>query len=154
MRTLHHRTCDDLQVSFETRQEINELLGGLEKLLSGVSFLGELSLRSKDLLVSYGERMSVRLVAAQLNLQGVPAKAFDAWDLGLKTTSEFGNAEVMGACYGAIAGRVEDVLAQGLCAPGYGMSRWLGQRRRSVCSSVVARQRPSRARALLPPWRR
>ena len=47
------------KVSFETRSEINELLGGLEKLLSGIMFLGEMSPRSKDLLVSYGERMCV-----------------------------------------------------------------------------------------------
>jgi aspartate kinase len=75
------------------------LLSELEKLLNGILYLGELSPRSRDLLVSYGERMSVRLVAAQLNNLGVPSKAFDSWELGLRTTSNFGGAEVLPSSY-------------------------------------------------------
>lgn len=56
-------------------------------------------LRSKDRLVSYGERMSVRLVAAVLNKLGVPAQHFDAWTLGMRTTGVFGNAEVLPESY-------------------------------------------------------
>ena len=78
---------------------LQALLSELEKLLNGILYLGELSPRSRDLLVSYGERMSVRLVAAQLNNLGVPSKAFDSWELGLRTTSNFGGAEVLPSSY-------------------------------------------------------
>jgi aspartate kinase len=86
VKALHLATCDELQVSAATRAEVEALLGSLEKLLAGISYLGELSPRSKDALVSFGERLAVRLVAAQLNAIGIPAKAFDAWDVGVETS--------------------------------------------------------------------
>lgn len=51
--------------------------------------------RSKDRLVSYGERLSVRMMAATLNKAGVPAQHFDSWTIGMRTSGEFGNAEVL-----------------------------------------------------------
>eukprot|EP00968_Pinguiococcus_pyrenoidosus_P001200 scaffold53_cov193-Pinguiococcus_pyrenoidosus.AAC.37 len=71
----------------------------LEKFLTGVSLLQEMTPRSLDHLVSFGERSSVRLVAAQLNRIGVPAQAFDSWDLGMLTTSDFGSAEILPEAY-------------------------------------------------------
>jgi aspartate kinase len=37
----------------------------------------------------------IRIVAARLNQIGVPAQAFDAWDLGMLTDSKFGDAHVL-----------------------------------------------------------
>ena len=42
--------------------------------ITGIKYIGELTPRTKDALVSYGERMSVRIVAATLNKIGVPAQ--------------------------------------------------------------------------------
>mmetsp|Transcript_43342 Transcript_43342/g.85509 ORF Transcript_43342/g.85509 Transcript_43342/m.85509 type:complete len:555 (+) Transcript_43342:78-1742(+) len=116
---LHLDTCDALGVSDQTRSEVVALLGGLEKVLSGVMCLGELSPRSKDLVVSFGERMSVRLVAAQLNLCGVRAQAFDVWELGLTTNSEFGDAEILSSSYDAIRRKMAKVFETNACSPGY-----------------------------------
>ena len=44
-------------------EEMQELLHELESLLTGVTMLKELSPRSKDYLVSFGERISTRLFA-------------------------------------------------------------------------------------------
>ena len=52
--------------------------------------------------VSFGERMSVRIVAARLNQIGVPAMSFESWQLGLRTTSQFGGADVITDCYADI----------------------------------------------------
>ena len=46
-----------------------------------------------DQFQTFGERMSSKIVAMQLNKMGVTAQAFNAWDLGFATTDEFGNAE-------------------------------------------------------------
>lgn len=43
--------------------------------------------------------MSVRMMAATLNKIGVPAQHFDAWTLGIRTTGEFGNADVLEESY-------------------------------------------------------
>ncbi|MDA8425868.1 MAG: aspartate kinase, partial [Treponema sp.] len=53
------------------RRELRELLGGL-------AFVGELSPRSLDLVMSFGERMSSVIVAAALADRGIPARAVDA----------------------------------------------------------------------------
>ncbi|MCA9658199.1 MAG: aspartate kinase, partial [Myxococcales bacterium] len=41
---------------------------------------------------SFGERMSVRCIADFFTRAGVPARAFDVWDLGFITDERFGNA--------------------------------------------------------------
>ena len=37
-----------------------------------------------------------------LNKMGIPAQAFDSWALGLRTTSDFGNAEIKEESYANI----------------------------------------------------
>lgn len=64
-------------------------------MLNGVRLIQELSPKSLDQLVSYGERCSVRIVAARLNQIGVPAQAFDSWDVGMLTDSNFGDAHLL-----------------------------------------------------------
>ena len=89
---LHEETAAILGVEIET---INDLLDELKQLLTGISMLKELSKRTRDYLVSFGERMSVRMMAAYLNKEGIPAKAYDAWDIGFISDSNFMAAELL-----------------------------------------------------------
>ncbi len=57
---------------------IAENFDGLDELLSGISALGELTLRTSDLVVSFGERMSSVMVAAAFAELGLDAVQFDA----------------------------------------------------------------------------
>lgn len=95
LRTLHTAAINEFNLSNNTRDEIMTLLDECEDMLNGVRLLQELSAKSLDQLVSYGERCSVRIVAARLNQLGVPAQAFDAWEVGIKTTDEFGDATLL-----------------------------------------------------------
>jgi len=95
IRTLHSATLDHFNLPQNTANEVTALLDECEDMLSGVRLLQELSQKSLDRLVSYGERCSVRIVAARLNQIGVPAQAFDAWDVGVLTDSEFGDASLL-----------------------------------------------------------
>lgn len=52
-----------------------------------------ISAKTLDEFQSFGEQMSSKIVAAQLNKIGVKADAFNAWDFGFFTNDEFGNAE-------------------------------------------------------------
>ena len=84
--------------------QVEDLLVELRTLVTGIGMVGELSAGLRDRIVSFGERLSVRLLAAHLahNL-GVPAAARDAWAVGLATDDNFGNAEVdTAASYKAI----------------------------------------------------
>src|SRR6478609_93458 len=61
-------------------------------LLRGISLVRELSPRSLDYIASFGERMSVRVLADFFTRSGLPAQAFDVWDLGFVTDAAFGAA--------------------------------------------------------------
>ena len=89
---LHEETAGELGIKIDT---IQALLVELKQLLTGISMLKEVSKRSRDYLVSFGERMSVRMMAAYLESQGIPAKFYDAWDIGIKSDSNFMAAELL-----------------------------------------------------------
>ena len=89
---LHKETAELLNVNIET---IQDLLKELNQLLTGISMLKEISKRSRDYLVSFGERMSVRMMAAYLTKEGIPAKFYDAWDIGILSDSNYMAAELL-----------------------------------------------------------
>lgn len=57
--------------------------------------LQELTPRAQDSLVSFGERLSTRVFAAFLRSQGIAANQHDAFSIGMTTTDDFQNAEVI-----------------------------------------------------------
>ena len=95
IRTLHTATMDHFNMPNNTIKEVTALIDECEDMLNGVRLIQELSPKSLDQLVSYGERCSVRIVAARLNQIGVPAQAFDSWDVGILTNSNFGDAKLL-----------------------------------------------------------
>lgn len=58
--------------------------------------------KTLDHFQSFGELMSSKLVAAQLNKIGLDAQAFNSWELGFLTDSEFGEAEPLDISYSAL----------------------------------------------------
>ena len=114
--TQMHTHSPPCLLSARAGAQIESLLNELENMLSGVKLLQELSPRSLDMLVSFGERMSSRIVAARLNQLGVPANAFDSWSVGLITTSEFGDATVLPSSEGKIRATFKDKIDPGTVA--------------------------------------
>ena len=89
---LHFKTAKELDIQVPA---IAELLDELKTLLTGISMLRELTKRTRDYLVSFGERMSVRMMAAYLNQQGTESKFFDARDIGMVSDSNYMSAELL-----------------------------------------------------------
>jgi aspartate kinase len=89
---LHEETAAELGVNIDT---IKSLLVELKQLLTGISMIKEVSKRSRDYLVSFGERMSVRMMSAYLQKEGIPAQFYDAWDIGFISDSNFMSAELL-----------------------------------------------------------
>ncbi|HEB54317.1 MAG TPA: aspartate kinase [bacterium] len=71
---------------------LDPLLAELRDLARGVRLVGVASPKVVDAMLSYGERLSARVVAAALSSSGVPAAAVDAFTAGLRTDSSFGRA--------------------------------------------------------------
>jgi aspartate kinase len=90
---LHIKTMNELELKVSVQSEINPLLNELRSLLTGISLIRELTGRTKDYLVSFGERLSVRIVAAYLKSLHIEGRAIDAWDAGFLSDSNFTAAE-------------------------------------------------------------
>ena len=79
--------CQETSLRFEAERV------KLERLLSGISLLGECSLRTTDELVSYGEVLSAHYVAHALQERGYLAVPVDSGDF-LVTDAHYGGASV------------------------------------------------------------
>jgi aspartate kinase len=89
IETLHFGLLEGLGLE---REVVAPLLEKLRAVLTGVSLLGELTPRSLDAIMSFGERLSTRVVAAAMSKNGLPAQAVNAFEMGLVTNSAHGNA--------------------------------------------------------------
>ncbi|RLN34206.1 aspartokinase 2, chloroplastic-like [Panicum miliaceum] len=103
IKELHLGTADQLGLD---RSIVVGLLDELEQLLKGIAMMKELTLRTRDYLVSFGECMSTRIFAALLNKIGVKARQYDAFEIGFITTDDFTNADILEATYPAVAKRL------------------------------------------------
>jgi len=75
-------------------QVIEKNIAELSQILDGISLLGELSLRSMDLVMSFGERLSAGLLAPVFSANGIEAAFLDARNL-VKTDANYGRAKVL-----------------------------------------------------------
>jgi len=77
-----------------TKQGINDRLSELEKYLIGIHFIGETPDFVKDLVLSYGERLSSYLIAAIFNDNGIDSQEILPEELGLITNGKYGDASI------------------------------------------------------------
>ncbi|MDR1352661.1 MAG: aspartate kinase [Treponema sp.] len=91
---LHYKAIADLNLGEKTEAEIRPLLEELKSLLAGISLIRELTGRTKDYLVSFGERLSVRIAASCFRLMNMNARAMDAWEIGFVSDSNYTAAEL------------------------------------------------------------
>ena len=105
VEALHYETVQILDID---RKDVDELLSELKTLLTGISMLRELTKRTRDYLVSFGERLSVRIASAYLNKIGVDAKFYDAWDAGFYSDSNFMSAELLDSVWQTIPECLKD----------------------------------------------
>jgi aspartate kinase len=91
----HKKTCAELwtgEPPVDLQQFIDALSTQIDMLLRGVALLHELSPRSRDAIVSFGELLSSQIVAAFLHSQGLPTAWLDVRRI-MRTDSRFGGAE-------------------------------------------------------------
>ncbi|MCY3864052.1 MAG: aspartate kinase [Chloroflexi bacterium] len=92
----HHAVIDALIASQSARDairaEVDDLLRGHLELCEAASILGEATPRISDALVSYGERLSSRVIAAVMAYEGLLVKQVDSNDF-IVTNNVFQNAD-------------------------------------------------------------
>ncbi len=95
LRDRHHETARQLVSNGAAQEallaELHRLIDDFQDLCRSVAVLGELTNRGLDAIISIGERLSVRLMAAHLQDRGAASLPFDATTL-LVTDDTFQNA--------------------------------------------------------------
>jgi len=106
IRDIHTEILEKLDLP---KKLISDLLNELHSLLTGISLIKELTTKLLDVILSFGERLIVRIFSAYLNRLGVNSIFIDGWDAGIKTTSAFTKAEVLPESYQKIRSRFKDI---------------------------------------------
>ena len=97
-----------------TVRELRELLETLRQTIYGVYLLRELSPRSRDLIVAFGERLSAPLMALALESMELRAHHLTGGAAGILTDGHFGGARPLPSAAGRIRDRLGGLLDAGV----------------------------------------
>jgi aspartate kinase len=108
MKTLEGAAPDHVR---EVRPVIEARLTELRNILNAIHSLRELTPRSRDFIISYGERLLAPIVAAALRQRGMPSIVLDGCEAGILTTGQHGEANALPASDARIKARVFPLLS-------------------------------------------
>ena len=99
---------------------VEKLLERFDQLIKGIAMLGELTPRTMDMVMSFGERMSARVVNDVMCREfGIRSEYRSSVSLGLRTDNNFGSARPDSRCYPAVAKQIEDLACDVLVTTGF-----------------------------------
>jgi len=99
LKTLENRHLDvvkeliPIQQQSSVLSQVKKYCNEIEDICNGIFLLHELSVRTKDKLMSYGELISSKIITSAFNAKNTPAVWTNSMEL-IKTDSGFGNAVV------------------------------------------------------------
>lgn len=106
LRVRHRSTLTQLDLAGDL---LDRHLRELRAILEALQTSARLDRRMRDYVLSFGERMSARVVAAVLRKFGQAAAPLDAYDLGLTTASSQGEGALLRAPTRELRARLEAV---------------------------------------------
>ena len=83
------------QIADETAQVVKERITELEQVLTGIVYVGELTPKSRDTVISFGERLSAPIVSGALKDLGVNSQHLTGGEAGIVTDNNFGEAGLL-----------------------------------------------------------
>jgi aspartate kinase len=127
-------------------ETVEPLLEQLDRLILGISMVGEVTPRSRDAVVSFGERLSSPLFRRALELEGLKARAYTGQEAGLVTDEKFGEAEplmelslyqIAEALKATVEGGVIPVVAGFIAATQHGVVTTIGRGGSDYTATIV-----------------
>ena len=102
------------QTREETEQVLKERVGELEIILKGIGYVNELSPKSMDNVIAYGEKLSAPIVSGALNDIGVKSTHLTGGEAGIVTDNNYGEAGLlMQVTKYQVRRRLEPLLKEG-----------------------------------------
>ncbi len=114
MRARHEKVLRGVAPGeFETvMPEIDSRLDNLRTILTSVYNLRELTARSRDYIISFGERLSAVIVSAALREAGIASRPMNGCEAGILTNGQHGCAHVLPESENKIKSRIVPLLAE------------------------------------------
>lgn len=117
LKKQHQQIAKESVLGIKTRkallQKLDSDLADLEGLLHGMTLLGEITQRSLDYLISFGERLSIEIVSAALVDLKSKSVAFTGKEVGIVTDSNFGSSKpLMDTTRLRVSAKLEPLLSK------------------------------------------
>ncbi|HIP85002.1 MAG TPA: aspartate kinase [Methanothermococcus okinawensis] len=115
IRRKHQEAIQEAIKSEEIRREVRKtvysLIDELEKVLIGVAYLGELTPKSKDYILSFGERLSAPILSGAIRDLGYSSTHLTGGEAGIITDENYGCARPIRL---EVKERLEPLLREGV----------------------------------------
>jgi aspartate kinase len=105
------KAIDDKGIQKEVEQVIKKTVSELEKVLTGICYVGEITPKSRDYVLSFGERLSAPIVWGALRDLKLQTRCFTGKEAGIVTDENYGEARpLMNVTTHQVKGRLEPLL--------------------------------------------
>jgi aspartate kinase len=105
------KAIEDKNIQKEVEQTIEKVIMELQKVLTGICYVGELTPKSRDYVGSYGEKLSAPIVWGALRDLKLQTKYFTGKEAGIVTDATFGEANpLMNVTTHEVKERIESPL--------------------------------------------
>ena len=102
---------ENKSIQKEIKQVIKKTVSALEKVLTGICYVGEITPKSRDYVLSFGERLSAPIVWGALRDIKLQTQCFTGKEAGIVTDENFGEARpLMNVTTHQVKGRLEPLL--------------------------------------------
>jgi aspartate kinase len=86
------KTIKNGQIREEAEHTLKARIDELEQVLTGIVYVGELTPKSRDTVISYGEKLSAPIVSGALKDLGLKSEHLTGGEAGIVTDNNFGEA--------------------------------------------------------------
>ena len=109
------RAIKDEKIAQRSIKTVRTQLDDLRNVVLGMTHVGELTPRSRDLLLSFGERLSTPIIASAIEAAGMKTRPLTGGEAGILTDENFGGAEPLMNVTSMQAKQVlEPILSEGV----------------------------------------
>jgi aspartate kinase len=105
------KAIESKSIQKEVEEVIKKTVNELEKVLTGICYVGEITPKSRDYVLSFGERLAAPIVWGALRDLKLPTQCFTGKEAGIVTDENFGEASpLMNVTTHQVKGRLEPLL--------------------------------------------
>jgi len=109
------KAIEKKRIREEMEQLLKNTIDELEKVLTGIIYVGELTPKSEDYVLSFGEKLSTSIVWGALRDLEINAQFYTGGEVGIVTDSNFGEASpLMNVTKHQVREKIEPLLEKGV----------------------------------------